>query len=110
NSWRSVAFRIPSFSMSCGRYVSTGFGPVSSAVGMFEPVTTTRSTSAGAGDAAGAAGAGNWANAFDAKTKGIPALATNATRRDLNLVEAFVIISFSIESRYNAKLSFRVRT
>src|ERR1043166_6073175 len=32
--------------MSCGRYVSTGLGPVSSAVGIFEPVTITRSTSA----------------------------------------------------------------
>ena len=32
--------------MSAGRYVSTGFGPVSSAVGMFDPVTMTRSTSA----------------------------------------------------------------
>src|SRR5213595_813438 len=46
NVVRSVALRIPSFSMSCGRYVSTGFGPVSSAVGIFEPVTTTRSSSA----------------------------------------------------------------
>src|SRR6266487_6536215 len=38
----------------------TGFGPTSSAVGMFEPVTITRSTSAapGAGAAGGAAGAG----------------------------------------------------
>ena len=39
NSCRSVALRMPSFSKSCGRYVSTGFGPVSSAVGMFEPCT-----------------------------------------------------------------------
>src|SRR6058998_3690838 len=62
---------MPNFSMSCGRYVSTGFGPVSSAVGMFEPVTTTRSTSAVDGAAAvasvGTAGAGNCANALDAK-------------------------------------------
>ena len=43
---RSVALRMPSFSMSAGRYVSTGLGPFSSAVGMFEPVTMTRSTSA----------------------------------------------------------------
>ena len=43
---RSLALRMPSFSMSAGRYVSTGLGPVSSAVGMFEPVTMTRSTSA----------------------------------------------------------------
>jgi hypothetical protein len=51
---RSVALRTPNFSMSLARYVSTGFGPTSSAVGMFEPVTITRSTSAlpcaGAGD------------------------------------------------------------
>jgi DNA-binding beta-propeller fold protein YncE len=38
----SSALRTPSFSMSLGRYVSTGLGPVSSAVGMFEPVTITR--------------------------------------------------------------------
>src|SRR6266481_3293266 len=43
---RSVALRMPSFSRSLGRYVSTGLGPVSSAVGMFDPVTITRSTSA----------------------------------------------------------------
>ena len=52
---RSVELRTPSFAMSSTRYVSTGFGPVSSAVGMFEPVTITRSAVASA--AAGAAGA-----------------------------------------------------
>ena len=58
---RSVELRTPSFSMSAGRYVSTGFGPVSSAVGMFEPVTITRSISAWPGTVAGGApaGAGN---------------------------------------------------
>src|SRR6266513_775441 len=50
---RSVELRMPSFSMSLGRYVSTGFGPTSSAVGMFEPVTITRSTSAAANAGAG---------------------------------------------------------
>ena len=30
---KSVALRMPSFSMSAGRYVSTGFGPISSARG-----------------------------------------------------------------------------
>src|SRR5204862_5067656 len=43
--------------MSSWRYVSTGFGPTSSAVGMFEPVTITRSAVASAAAAAGAAGA-----------------------------------------------------
>ena len=96
---RSVALRMPSFSMSCGRYVSTGFGPVSSAVGMFEPVTTTRSTSAeGAGPpgAVCAAGAGNCANALDARMKGNPTLAIKARRTNLNVFSAFCVISFSI--------------
>src|SRR5215468_4345170 len=86
--------------MSCGRYVSTGFGPVSSAVGMFEPVTTTRSTSAELGAAAagsaGTAGAGNCANAFDAKINGNPTPAIKARRTNLNVFSAFCVISFSI--------------
>src|SRR5262245_14187524 len=95
NSCRSVALRIPSFSMSCGRYVSTGLGPVSSAVGMFEPVTTTRSTSAAPGDAAGAAGAGNCANTFDANIRGNPTLAIKAAPRNPSLFSTFLVISFS---------------
>src|SRR5262249_36381327 len=75
---------MPSFSMSCGRYVSTGFGPVSSAVGMFEPVTTTRSTSAvddaAAPGWAGTAGAGSCANALDARMNGNPTPAMKARR------------------------------
>src|SRR5215813_2550010 len=85
--------------MSCGRYVSTGFGPVSSAVGMFEPVTTTRSTSAADGAAApgsaGTAGAGNCPSAFDASVNENPTLAINARRTDLNVFSAFCVISFS---------------
>src|SRR5436190_12435820 len=100
NSCRSVVLRIPSFSMSCGRYVSTGLGPVSSAVGMFEPVTTTRSTSAvdggGAPGSAGTAGAGNCANAFDAIMNGNPTPAIKARRTNLNVFSAFLVISFSI--------------
>src|SRR6266480_4253669 len=46
---RSVELRAPNFSMASGRYVSTGFGPASSAVGICEPVTTTRSASASVG-------------------------------------------------------------
>src|SRR5438552_6396318 len=66
---KSWALRMPSFSMSVGRYVSTGFGPVSSAVGIFEPVTMTRSTSAAPGAAA------CWANAFAVKIKKNPTIA-----------------------------------
>jgi hypothetical protein len=53
--------------------VSTGFGPVSSAVGMFEPVTITGSTSASPGAGAGGApaGAGNWANVTEESSKPI---------------------------------------
>ena len=77
------------------------FGPVSSAVGMFEPVTTTRSTSAvdggGAPGSAGTAGAGNCANAFDARINGNPTPAIKARRPNLNVFSAFLtIISFSI--------------
>jgi len=65
---KSVALRTPNFSMSTGRYVSTGFGPVSSAVGICEPVTITRSTSATP------EGAVSCANAFGTKTTNIPQL------------------------------------
>src|SRR5437773_11528063 len=92
---------MPSFSMSCGRYVSTGFGLVSFAVGMFEPVTTTRSTSAAGagapgGGGAGAAGAGNCADALDARMNANPTAAVEASRTNLNVLSAFCVISFSI--------------
>src|SRR5262249_11445351 len=77
-------------------YVSTGFGPVSSAVGMFEPVTTTRSTSAVAGLAApgsaSTAGAGSCANALDARMNGNPTPASKAKRTNLNVFSAFCVI------------------
>jgi len=66
---------------------------------MFEPVTITRSTSAGgapAGGGPGAAGAGNCADAFDAKIKEHPTLAMKAARRNPSLFSTFLVISFSI--------------
>jgi hypothetical protein len=67
---------------------------------MFEPVTTTRSTSAvdggGAPGSAGTAGAGNCANAFDARINGNPTPAIKARRTNLNVFSAFCVISFSI--------------
>src|ERR1700757_5217165 len=63
---------------------------------MFEPVTTTRSTSAvdggGAPGSAGTAGAGNCANAFDARINGNPTLAIKARRTNLNVFTAFSVI------------------
>src|SRR5437762_10149021 len=92
---------VPSFAMACGRYVSTGFGPVSSAVGMFEPVTTTRSTSAVDGAAAlgsaGTAEAGNCANALDARMNGNPTPAIKARRTNLNVLSVVCVISFFID-------------
>src|SRR6185436_20139826 len=94
---------MPSFSMSCGRYVSTGFGPVSSAVGMFEPVTTTRGTSAvdraAAPGSAGTAGAGSCANAFDAIMRGTPTQATRVMRRNPNLQGPILFIGFLLLAR-----------
>jgi hypothetical protein len=69
---------------------------------MFEPVTTTRSTSAvgaaapGGGPGGGAAGAGNCANALDARMNGNPTPAMRASRTNLNVFSAFLVISFSI--------------
>src|SRR5438477_516164 len=74
--------------------LNTGFGPTSSAVGMSEPVTITRSTSAaGAAAAPGGGGGGACANAFDATMNGNPTLATNAMRTNPNLFSTFLIIS-----------------
>src|SRR5213593_494173 len=48
--WRNCSVvRSPDLLMLSRLYVSTGFGPTSSAVGMFEPVTMTRSAVAAAG-------------------------------------------------------------
>jgi hypothetical protein len=66
---------------------------------MFEPVTTTRSTSAeegGAAGSAGTAGAGNCANAFDVRINENPTPASKARRTNLDVFSAFCVISFSI--------------
>src|SRR5213075_2318922 len=74
----------------------TGFGPTSSAVGMFEPVTMTRSASAvaGAGAAPGGGGGGGFcANAFDAIMRGIPTQAARVMRRNANLESPVVVMN-----------------
>src|SRR5437773_1702657 len=53
----SVVVPAPALLIRSRLRLNTGFGPTSSAVGMFEPVTITRSTSAAPGAGAGAAGA-----------------------------------------------------
>jgi hypothetical protein len=67
---------------------------------MFEPVTTTRSTSAVDGAAApgcaGTVGAGSCANALDAKMNGNPTPAMKTRRTNLNVFIAVCVISFSI--------------
>src|SRR6266480_7558323 len=69
--------------------MSTGFGPTSSAVGMFEPVTMTRSASApgGVGAATMSVDSGGrfWANALEAIMRGIPTQAPIVMRRNPNL-------------------------
>src|SRR6266404_785449 len=81
---RSVALRMPSFSMSAGRYVSTGFGPVSGAVGMFEPVTITRSTSVTAGAVL------SWVSASAVEITKHPAAAKTATRQYFGSSRVFI--------------------
>src|SRR6266404_733774 len=72
----SVVVPAPDLLIRSRLRLNTGFGPTSSAVGIFEPVTITRSTSAAAGaGAAPGGGGGFWANAFDGRLKGIPTLA-----------------------------------
>src|SRR5438874_4241471 len=59
----SAVVRSPDLSIKSRLRVYTGFGPSSSAVGIFEPVTITRSTStAGVGE-----GVGSCANAVEAR-------------------------------------------
>src|SRR6266480_3073750 len=73
----------------------TGFGPTASAVGMFEPVTMTRSASAvaGVGAAPGGGGGGGFcANAFDAIMRGTPTQAARAMRRNSNLESPLLVI------------------
>src|SRR5438876_8334843 len=93
----SVVVPAPDLLIRSRLRLNTGFGPTSSAVGMSEPVTITRSTSAaGAAAAPGGGGGGACANAFDATMNENPALATSAIRTNPNLFSTFLIISFSI--------------
>src|SRR5215475_1755103 len=65
---------------------------------MFEPVTTTRSTSAVDGAAApgsaGTAGAGSCANALDARMNGNPTPTIQARRTSVNVFSALLIITW----------------
>src|SRR5207249_7775347 len=92
----SVVVPAPDLLIRSRLRLNTGFGPTSSAVGMSEPVTITRSTSAAGAAAAPGGGGGACANAFDATMNGNPTLATNAMRTNPNLFSTFLIISFSI--------------
>jgi hypothetical protein len=65
---------MPSFSRSAGRYVSTGFGPTSSAVGMFEPVTITSATIATRRSASRDVDMVCWPNDTEARSKGTPTM------------------------------------
>ena len=83
--------------MSDGRYVSTGFGPISSAVEMFEPVTTTRSTSAvlDAGT-----DEGFWPDTIDTNKSATPTLAAKAAPAeqppDTNFTNSHQLISLFV--------------
>src|SRR6266478_1661453 len=88
--WRNCSVvRSPDLLIESRLYVSTGFGPTSSAVGMFEPVTMTRSASAvaagGAAPCGGGGGGGFCANALDAIMRGIPTQAARVMRRNPNV-------------------------
>src|SRR5213594_4356847 len=86
----SVVVPAPDLLIRSRLRLNTGFGPTSSAVGIIDPVTITRSTSAaGAGAAAGGESA---ANAFDATTNGNPTLATIAMHANPNLFRMFLIM------------------
>src|ERR1044071_2751806 len=102
--------------------MSTGFGPTSSAVGMFEPVTMTRSTSAadGVGAAPMSVGSG-WrfcANALDAIMRGIPTQAARVMRRNPNLQSPILFMGFllllgcalrGVQAHPHVKLGFFTR-
>src|SRR5439155_26834766 len=98
--WRNCSVvNSPDLVMFSRLYVSTGLGPTSSAVGIFEPVTMTRWASAAGG--AGAApmsvdsGARFWADAFDAIMRGIPTQAARVMRKNPNLQSAVLVMGFS---------------
>src|SRR5256885_9188504 len=86
----SVVVPAPDLLIRSRLRLNTGFGPTSSAVGMSDPVTITRSTSAAGADAA--AGGGSAANAFDTTTNGYPTLATSAMHANPNLFRMFLIM------------------
>ena len=71
--------------MSAGRYVSTGFGPTSSAVGMFEPVTITSATMATRWSASRDVDTVSWPNEIEARSKGIPHYAPSGTADEWSL-------------------------
>src|SRR5438445_10980646 len=83
--------------MSSRRYVSTGFGPVSSAVGMFEPVTMTRSVVASIGVLG--EDDGFCANTFETSNAGSPTAAAKARWITPNKLLAFLRMSFFSDSR-----------
>src|SRR4029077_6536880 len=98
--WRNRSVvNSPDLVMFSRLYVSTGFGPTSSAVGIFEPVTMTRWASAAGGVGAAPmsvdSGATFWANAFDAIVRGIPTQATRVMRRNTYLGCPILIMGFS---------------
>src|SRR5207248_5814098 len=74
----------------------TGFGPTSSAVGMLEPVTMTRSASAVApvAGAPGGGAAGACAKTRASAKKGSTTLSTTAARDNPDLL--FILMSFSM--------------
>src|SRR4051812_35768690 len=74
----SSAVRSPDFSITSRLIVRTGFGPTSSAVGIIDPVTMTRSASA---VAAGLI-ATSWPNAIESRTKRSPAVPNQVQQTD----------------------------
>src|SRR5437868_6605648 len=97
----SSAVRSPDLLIRSRLMFKTGFGPTSSAVGMFEPVTIMRSVSAvppvAVAPAAGAAvGVGFCAKTPVTARSGIDAPTARAVRTRPNLLTTVLIISFSI--------------
>src|SRR4029077_15800614 len=81
---KSVIVRAPSRLMSSVRYVSTGFGPTSSEVGILEPVTITSSivTPERSGDGAGDI---SWPDVTEAESRKNPALQIRSRPMDSRL-------------------------
>src|SRR5205085_6673721 len=92
--------RSPDLAMLSRLYVSTGFGPTSSAVGIFEPVTMTRSACASVGGTGvpcaltgpvGAA-AGGAGGVCAAMARGMARSAAKPLRHDPNVASGRLII------------------